>query len=339
MKDDRKLFIIIELLLAVVTVILAVILFEEQQPQTPKRISLVIQDSDASQWAALKYGMQMAAEDQDMTLFVVNTSASLTVADELDTIKDEISRGSAGIIVQPLPGSQLQDQLRQYAAKVPLILIESQTTGTSADEQTATDETAAAVSPAESLPVVEADHTGLGQALAQTILSDYNGKLTGKTIGLVISNAGSAAAQAREAGFRQALQTSGADISWTVAETDTDRLEAALPAQPQADIVAALDSRSLTTAGSCAADKNLHGAVLYGIGNSTEAIYYLDTGLVKTLIVPDEFKIGYQSLTEIAKSIKRLLYQPQSQLVSFSLLKRDNLFAKENQDLFYALSQ
>ncbi|MDD4369022.1 MAG: substrate-binding domain-containing protein [Oscillospiraceae bacterium] len=334
MKDDRKLFIIIELLLAVVTVILAVILFEEQQPQTPKRISLILQDSDASQWAALKYGMEMAAEDQDVSLFVVNTSASLTAADELDAIKDEISRGSAGIIVQPLPGTEVEASLRQYAGKVPLILIESQTAAVADDEQTA-----ANVNLTESLPVVEADNSGLGQTLAQTVLSDYNGNLAGKTIGLVIGSASTAAAEAREAAFRQALQTSGADMIWTVSETDPARLETVLPTKPQADIVVALDSRGLMTAGACAADKNLHGAVLYGIGNSTEAIYYLDTGLVKALIVPDEFEIGYQSLTEIAKSIKRLLYQPQSQLVSFSLLRRDNLFSKENQDLFYALSQ
>ena len=31
-------------------------------------------------------------------------------------------------------------------------------------------------------------------------------------------------------------------------------------------------------------------------GNSTEAVYYLDTGIAGCLVVPDEFNVGYQSL-------------------------------------------
>ena len=34
---------------------------------------------------------------------------------------------------------------------------------------------------------------------------------------------------------------------------------------------------SLTMAGECAAADSLYGAQIYGIGNSTEAVYYLDT--------------------------------------------------------------
>ena len=36
--------------------------------------------------------------------------------------------------------------------------------------------------------------------------------------------------------------------------------------------------------GEYAAANNLHGALVYGIGNSTEAVYYLDTGIVGCLV-------------------------------------------------------
>ena len=57
------------------------------------------------------------------------------------------------------------------------------------------------------------------------------------------------------------------------------------------DFVIALDDNSLTAAGECAAANNLHGAIIYGIGNSTEAVYFLDTGAVECLVVPDMWDI------------------------------------------------
>ncbi|MFR2836002.1 MAG: hypothetical protein ACLTCI_04085 [[Clostridium] nexile] len=36
------------------------------------------------------------------------------------------------------------------------------------------------------------------------------------------------------------------------------------------------------------------GELLYGIGQSTEAIYYLDKGIAECVVVPDEFNVGYQ---------------------------------------------
>ena len=75
--------------------------------------------------------------------------------------------------------------------------------------------------------------------------------------------------------------------------------------------MAALDDNSLTAAGECSASNNLHGAVVYGIGNSTEAVYYLDTGSVECLVVPDEFNVGYQSLTEMAGRAEESLPGPE----------------------------
>ena len=71
----------------------------------------------------------------------------------------------------------------------------------------------------------------------------------------------------------------------------------------EADFVIALDDESLVKAGTASEENNLHGAVVYGIGNSTEAVYCLDFGSAECLVVPDEFNVGYQSLTEVAESL------------------------------------
>lgn len=67
--------------------------------------------------------------------------------------------------------------------------------------------------------------------------------------------------------------------------------------------------------------------------------YYLDTGAVECLIVPDSFNVGYQSLTESVKCLRNLLYRMQDTTVSHTVIRREDLFTKENQDILFTMSQ
>ena len=105
------------------------------------------------------------------------------------------------------------------------------------------------------------------------------------------------------------MEHTDASISWSAAAPFSEEGEALLDSQSAVDLVIALDDNSLTMAGEYAAANNLHGALVYGIGNSTEAVYYLDTGIVGCLVVPDEFNVGYQSLKEAAESLTHYLHK------------------------------
>ena len=87
-------------------------------------------------------------------------------------------------------------------------------------------------------------------------------------------------------------------------------------------------------------DNNLQGALVYGIGNSTEAIYYLDSGWTEALITPDEFAAGYKSVVGLVDMLRgSRKYSVEEKPVSYQLLTRKNLFDEENKKLLYAISQ
>ena len=69
----------------------------------------------------------------------------------------------------------------------------------------------------------------------------------------------------------------------------------------------ALDDTSLVEAGEAAKQNNLSGAIVYGIGNSTEAVYYLDTRWAESLIVSDEFTAGYQCVAETVNALTYII--------------------------------
>lgn len=324
MKDSKRMFGLLEVILAVLILILAFFMLREQDGQERGKISVILRDSDDSRWAAFKYGLRMAAQDRGMEMNIVSTDPALTAEDARNMILQEMENGADAVILQPVPGEGAEELLKWLEKKVTAVLVED--TVPQDGEQ-------------PGIPAVKPDDRAMGAALAEELLEDYNGKLEGKSLGIFSETGTCCSASERVEGFRAAAEACGAEVVWSAAEADEESGEAVLEDLPKVDFVAALDDRSLTLAGKAAAANNLHGALVYGIGHSTEAVYYLDTGYVRCLVVPDEFNEGYQSLTEAAEGMENFFRKPQGRTVSFTVLRRDNIFSKENQEILFTMSQ
>lgn len=323
MKNDKKVFILIETALAVMILVMALFVLQEKSEKNLDKISVIVQNSDDNQWSAFTYGLKMAAEDYKVDMFIVNTGAEVTSEEEKSLIENEISNGADAVIVQPVPGADTEKMLKKINDRIPVMLVES---------------TASMERDATVIPVTEPDHYAMGAVLAEELLKDYNGNLEGKTLGIFSGTGHSEASANRERGFTDRIKDAGAEISWYLSGTFAENGANTLETMPGVDLVAALDDNSLTMAGAAAAANNLHGAILYGIGNSTEAVYYLDSGFAECLVVPDEFNVGYRSLAELAKSLGHFR-KAQNQTVSHTVLRRGDLFLEENQEILFTMSQ
>ena len=143
----------------------------------------------------------------------------------------------------------------------------------------------------------------------------------------------------RADGFCDTLKNTGINLEWFVSGNFDDGGADYLESQARVDFVAALDDGSLTAAGERASEHGLHGAVVYGIAHSTQAAYYLDTGVVECLVVPDEFNVGYQSMSEIADSLEHFFHKEESREVLYTVIRRETLFSEENQEILFTMSQ
>ena len=189
------------------------------------------------------------------------------------------------------------------------------------------------------IPVTEPDQYEMGVALVQKLLEKNNGNLSGKKIGIFLENSNSEADLNRREGVCDTLKGTGAEIVWAVSRDEEIKRNTTLQSQRKVDIVLALDDTSFVEAGESVKQNNLYGAIVYGIGNSTEAVYYLDARWAECLIVPDEFTAGYQCVAETVNALRKTFYQMKNQEVPYTVLTRDNLFSKENQDLLFTLSK
>ena len=126
---------------------------------------------------------------------------------------------------------------------------------------------------------------------------------------------------------------------WIVSGVSDTGEKINLQSQRKVDIVLAIDDASVVEAAKEASDNNLQGALVYGIGNSTEAIYYLDSGWTEALITPDEFAAGYKSVVGLVDMLRGRKSSVEEKQISYQLLTKKNLFDEENKKLLYAISQ
>ncbi len=313
MKKDKKMFIFIEAVLGTMVLFLAFLMLREKNVDKSYQISVIVENADDTQWSAFKYGLKMAAEDKGAEMVMVSTGASLSQEEEKKLIEEEIKNGADGVIVQPVSGEDTQQMLKEVGNKAEIMLVDDILSGI------------------EKFPVIQPDAYEMGKALAEELLKDYGGNLEGKTLGILNGKEGLKSSAEKEKGFTETLQNTGAEILWS----DTQITEN----MPEADFVVALDDNSLRAAGERAAANNLHGAIVYGIGNSTQSVYYLDMGIAECLVIPDTFNVGYQSLTELVNKLEKAFYEYENQEISYTVMRKENMFSKENQEVIFTMSQ
>ena len=306
-------FIFIEAVLGTMVLFLAFLMLREKNVDKSYQISVIVENADDTQWSALKYGLKMAAEDKGAEMVMVSTGASLSQEEEKKLIEEEIKNGADGVIVQPVSGEDTQQMLKEVGNKAEIMLVDDILSGI------------------EKFPVIQPDAYAIGKTLVEELLKDYGGNLEGKTLGILTGEEGLKSSAEKEKGFTETLQNTGAEILWS----DTQITEN----MPEADFVVALDDNSLRAAGERAAANNLHGAIVYGIGNSTQSVYYLDMGIAECLVIPDTFNVGYQSLTELVNKLEKAFYEYENQEISYTVMRKENMFSKENQEVIFTMSQ
>lgn len=324
MKSSKKVFILTEAVLAVMVIITVFGMLWGKNSERQRRVSVIVKGSDDTRWSAFKYGLRMAAQDEGLALFIASMGEDLTAEEEIEAIEREIDNGADAVIVQPVSGSDTQKMLKKIEKKVPVILVE---------------DSAAGGKKGEDISVVKSDDYEVGQALAEELLKDYNGKLQGKTLGFVSKYGNSEAVQERKEGIASALEDTGVKAAWEVAYFSRDEGDVVLEQKSKVDFVVALDDYSLVLAGKAAASNNLHGALVYGIGNSMESVYCLDSDYVQCLIIPDDFDMGYQSMLEASECFGRLFRKPESRTIDYTIMRKKELFTKENQKILFTMGQ
>ncbi len=110
MRHDKKMFLFIEMLLIGLFLTVSLLFLTEDSRNEMKRIAVILQDSDSSQWASLKYGILRSAEDQGVNAYFVSTGADIDQEEKRQLTQAEKKRGAAAALTVPDEEAKLSDQ-------------------------------------------------------------------------------------------------------------------------------------------------------------------------------------------------------------------------------------
>ena len=325
MNDDHE--IILPLVIGIFIVILfCVVMLIKGTNTEVYKVSVIVSNSASDRWVNFKAGVEQAAKDNNIRLDYVYTDYIDNIYTEASIINDEISQGAHGIIADFCLSEGVEDVIDSISARVPIMLVE---TSVKADADIRGNH--ATVMP---------DNYAIGRAIGNEIVIDYGEGLKGMKIGIVAGNQNQYAMQDRLKGFLDATGKMSPDVVWCISEnryTEDELIKS--NEKKSADIVVGLDNNSMETAADYFVGEKSSNVRLYGSGCSKKLIYYIDAGEVESMIVPDDFSMGYQSMSDLAIKLQNRTSALMDREVGFSLVNRENLFAGDNQQILFPIVQ
>ncbi len=299
-----------------------------EKEEAPYQVSVIVNDSNNDRWIALRQGLEQAAKDYHVALNYVSTGKLQSSEEEHALIRRELESGAQGMIVQMISDEPLAAGWEEFSMQAAVVLLESD--------------------GGVEYPyvVVGPDNEAIGRAVAKELIRDFGNSLTGKKIGILSGGSSGLAMKQRQQGLEAGLQGIHVVIAWNITHMEgrPGEEKEQLAQLETVDIMIALDNAGTEQMVDAIGEQDDGEAdcVLYGIGGSEKAVYYLDRGVIKTLVVPNEFKMGYESMEAVANELKfhaKRSGASEDYQVDYLVINQDNMYNKKNQKLLFPIVQ
>lgn len=315
MKKNKITFLIAEFVLALWVVFFIKHIFAEEEPQ--KRVAVIVENSGDEKWDSFINGMKQAAATENIHLIICNTDEIENAEEEQNLIHEQFDNRVDAFIVQAAPGDDVMEMLKKVNSAKPVLLVEN-------DVLTLDDNRVAENELAKVMP----DNYDMGYQLGIDLLRRNGNDIKGKKVGIVNGLPNTDYAIKRRQGFLDALADSGCEICYDVYTTYDIGAAELLEQYEPVDFVAALETESLEQLGETLSESE---TTLYGIGNSIKCVYYLDEGMLESLVMIDGYDMGYNSVMEISRALENKFYTMKNHTTETRLMHKEDIFTEENQ--------
>lgn len=326
MKRNRIYF---GLILLILVIIIVGAVFEMQdagRKEKPYTVSVIVEDSNNDRWIAMRQGLEQAAQDHNIKLNYVFSGEFNDMEEEMELIEREVRSGAEGLIIRMVSSDEGVEELEDVAAQTAVMLIETD------------------VEPQGVYAVTGPDNREIGAALGMEVAEDIGDSEEPKKVGILCRDKEQIAIFQRLAGLQKIIGSENIEVLWSL-EGSSESIARKLAEHDQeepVDIIIAMgnDETELAVDYLIGRGEERKGnCFLYGVGCSEKAVYYLDKGWIKSLVVPNEFNMGYLSMEGIAKQLNYRLSNAESVETDYLVIDKDNLYEEENQKILFPIVQ
>ncbi|SEA13098.1 monosaccharide ABC transporter substrate-binding protein, CUT2 family [Oribacterium sp. KHPX15] len=325
MNEDKEFLRPIVVATLIVIMFCLVMLTKGINPENYK-ISVIVSNSSEGRWVPFKAGLEQAAKDNGIELDYVYTDYIDNIQEEVSLINSRISQGADGVIAEFCLSEGIHEIVSSISARVP---VEFVVTTVEADADVRGNH--ATVAP---------DNYAVGRAIGNELVIDLKNRSEEESIkvGMVSGNQKQFGMQQRLKGFMDATENLNLEIVWNVSESRyTDEDIEKSDAKNPAEVIVCLDNDSMEKAVDYCSKANTENKSIYGSGCSEKLVYYIDSGMIDSMILTNDFSMGYQSLSDLALKLQNRTSVLEDREISFSVVNKDNLFGEDNQQILFPI--
>ena len=289
--------------------------------QAPKyKLSIVVDRSSSAGWEKFRKGLNAAAKHYNLECNFVTTNRFISIQQEYLSISREINSGADGIITELRATEGTGEILNELGKNSKIALVNSEKEFTEASV---------------SVSSVGVDEEALGKALGAEVLQSNLQKYKLR-IGILSGNQNKGNLKRRLLSLKKQLLENGQEIVWEIEDKGQVLKELNRANHKRSvDVIIALENDSLEIAARYLRDTGRSFVELYGVGDSDEAVYNLDAGLIRTLIVIDQYAMAYSAVEGLWLSLSNSRRASEDRLVDFYVVKANNMYTDEIEHILF----
>lgn len=316
MKKNKNLFrtALVLLIILLLFILYYYAVYDEEKEET-KVISVIVYGNSSERWENLRRGAEQAADTLSAEINLVTLSKDHDVEEQKELIQREINNGADALMIAACDSEAMKQATAEI--KIPIMFIES------------------GIGDDTSKSYISADNYAMGQALGAAVTEQEIDKVK---VAVICDNMQRDSVALRYEGFCDALDGKiDRLVDWEKNQNETD-IAAMLFLQRElteeaVDVVVALDNSS--TGAIIDAVENLDKDVkIYGIANTDKAVYYLDNGMIETLVYQNEFSIGYLGVQELLGEVNYGADEIKERM-EFRAVSKEDMYSVRNQEMLF----
>ena len=286
-----------------------------QARQEPVEISVILRETESGTWSATRQGMEQAAMDLNVELRVLTLSRENDAEEQRDLLEREVASGADGVLLIPADREVLSEAVETAADAVPVVTMETDMSQDGASGY------------------ISVDNDALGRMLGDIAL---NGAPEGSSVLLLSGVSEATGISDRLTAAQEVLEAAGRKVYRCVLRPEESLESVELAALAPAAVVA-FDTSTLERTARVLREKE-SAPLLYGAGSSAAIAAYLEQGAITAVAVRNEFAAGYlavEALVEVISNHADVTAPP----LSFSVVRKENMYDPENQKLLFPVTR
>ena len=319
MKENR-IFTVAVAVIAMILLLLSLGRFLGENKPEKYKISIVVDRSSSASWDSFRRGLNAAVKQYNMEYNFVTTSRFSSIQQEYASLTREVKNGTDGIITELRATEGTGEILDELGKQVKIALVESEREN---------------VRPDLFIPTFSVDEEALGTALGTEVLQSSL-QAEKLSIGILAGNQSKGNMKKRLDALKKVLESGEQEIAWVIEDRGQYRKDLDEESHRKSvDVIIALDNDSLEAAAHYTQETGRSFIELYGVGDSEEVIYDLDTGVIRSLIVIDHYDMAYSAVEALWKQLSGGQKTGDTHLVDFYVVKAGNMYSKKMERILF----